>query len=123
MACRARKLIDRVPVPIELEPRQPLQDRVNRRLGRALSVGILYTQQHLPPTAAGEEPVEKGGASTAYVQEAGRGGSKSRFHAPKACPASASWRMHWDLPHTRGEVRWNGSMNDPERAPAESGSD
>src|ERR1700722_16611790 len=47
----------------------------------------------------------------------------ARVHAPQACPASASWRMHWDLPHTRGEVRWNGSMNDPERAPAESGSD
>src|SRR5271166_988898 len=47
----------------------------------------------------------------------------ARVHAPQACPASASWRMHWDLPHTRGEVRWSGSMNDPKPVPAESGSD
>src|ERR1700719_2542777 len=34
----ARTWKERAPVPIELEPRQPLQDRVNRRLGRAVSV-------------------------------------------------------------------------------------
>src|SRR5438270_61068 len=47
----------------------------------------------------------------------------ARVHAPQACPPSASWRMHGDLPHTRGEVRWSGSMNEPKPVPAESGSD
>ena len=73
----AGKLVDDVAVPIELEPFQPVEDGGNRRLGRALAIGVLDSQQHLAAVLPGIEPVEQRGAGAADMEEAGRGGRKA----------------------------------------------
>ena len=65
------------PSQVEPEPVQAVEDRVDRRLGRALAVGVLDPQQHLAAAAARVEPVEQRGAGAADMEEAGRGGSKA----------------------------------------------
>ena len=77
MALGARELADRLAVPVEAEPRQPVEDRVDRGLGRALAVGVLDAQQELAAGVAGVEPVEQRGARAADVQEAGRRGGEA----------------------------------------------
>src|SRR5262249_25045173 len=78
MARGTGELVDRLPVPRDAEPGEPLEDRVDCGLGRALAVGVLDPQQHLAATAARVEPVEQRRARSADVEEAGRGGSKAR---------------------------------------------
>ena len=73
----AAELVDDVAVPIELEPIQAIEDRRNRRLGRALAVGVLDPQQHLAAGLFGIEPVEQRGTGTPDVEEAGRRGGKA----------------------------------------------
>ena len=68
----AAELVGDVAVPIELEPLQAIEDRRDRRLGRALAVGVLDPQQHLAPALFGVEPVEQRGAGASDVEEAGR---------------------------------------------------
>jgi hypothetical protein len=68
----ARELVDDVAVPGDAEPAQPVEDGLDRGVGRALAVGVLDAQQHLAPEAAGIEPVEEGRAAPADMQEAGR---------------------------------------------------
>ena len=48
-----------------------------RRFGRAGSVGVLDTQQHLTAVMFGEQPIEKRCASPTNVQKTSRGGRKS----------------------------------------------
>ena len=78
MALDARELADRLAVPFQAEPGKTIDDRLNRRLGRALAVGVLDAQQEPPAEALGVEPVEQRRARAANVQKAGRGGRKSR---------------------------------------------
>ena len=73
----AGELVDDVAVPVEAEPAQPVEDRVDRRLGRALAVGVLDAQQHLAAEAAGIEPVEQGRARAADMEEAGGRGREA----------------------------------------------
>ena len=47
MAPGALELADRLAVPIEAEPFEPVDDRLDRRLRRALAVGVLDAQQEL----------------------------------------------------------------------------
>ncbi len=72
VAGSAGELIDRVAVPFDAEPGQPVEDGVDRGLGRTLAVGVLDPQQHLAAAAAGIKPIEQRGARAADVQEAGR---------------------------------------------------
>ena len=72
VAIGARELEDGVAVPIEPEPAHPVEDRVDRRLGRARAVGILDPQQELAAVMAREQPVEQRGARAADMQKAGR---------------------------------------------------
>ena len=75
VAVGARELVDRLAVPIEPEPGQPVEDRGDRRVGRALAVGILDPEQHLAAGVPGIEPVEQRGPRAADMQIAGgRGG-------------------------------------------------
>jgi hypothetical protein len=53
------RLVIFVAVPIEAEPAHPVEDRVDRVLGRARLVGILDAQQELAAVVAGEQPVEQ----------------------------------------------------------------
>ena len=73
----AGELRDRLAVPVEAEPGQPVEDRRDRGLGRALAVGILDAQQHLAAASARIEPIEQRRACAADVQEAGRGGREA----------------------------------------------
>ena len=56
----------------------PVEDRVDRRLGRARLVGILDPQQEFAAMMAGEQPVEQRGARAADMEEAGRRGRETR---------------------------------------------
>ncbi len=44
----AGELVDDVPIPVDAEPRQAVQDGVDGLLGGTLPIGILDPQQHLP---------------------------------------------------------------------------
>ena len=55
----ACELIDGVAVPIDSEPVQSVEDGVDRRLGRALPIGVLDPQQDLAAPSTGVEPVEQ----------------------------------------------------------------
>ena len=78
VALSAGKLIERLAVPIELEPFEAVEDGRDRGLGGALAIGILDPQQHLAAGVAGVEPVEQRRARTADVQIAGGRGRKAR---------------------------------------------
>ena len=73
----ARELADRLAVPVEPEPFEAVEDRVDRGLGRALAVGVLDAQEERPAEAPGVEPVEQRRARAADVQESGRGGREA----------------------------------------------
>ena len=68
----ARELVGDLAVPLEAEPRQPVEDRCDRGLGGAGAVGVLDAQQERAAVMAREQPVEEGGARPADMQEAGR---------------------------------------------------
>jgi hypothetical protein len=53
MARGAGELIDFLAVPIEPEPAHPVQDRIDRRLGRARAIGIFDAQQELAAVDGG----------------------------------------------------------------------
>jgi len=75
VALGARELINGLTVPIQAEPGEPIEDRLDGGLRGALAVGVLDPQQHFPAASAGIEPVEQRGARPADMQEArGRGG-------------------------------------------------
>ena len=73
----AGELMHRLAVPVELEPAQAVEDGVDRRLGRALAVGVLDAEAEQPAVVAREQPVEQRGARPADVQEAGRRGRET----------------------------------------------
>src|ERR1700722_9915996 len=72
MALGTFELADRLAVPIEAEPFEPVENRIDRRLRRPLAVGVLDAQQELAAEALGVEPVEQRRARAADMQEAGR---------------------------------------------------
>ena len=74
----AGELEERLAVPIEPEPGEPVEDRRDRRLGRALAVGILDAEQHLAARVLRIEPVEQGRARPADMEEAGGRGGETR---------------------------------------------
>ena len=87
MAGGARELIGDLAVPRQAEPGEPIQDRRDRRLGRARAVGVLDAQQVLAAVMLGEEPVEQGRSGAADMQVAGgRGGEAGNDgHWPGNC--------------------------------------
>ncbi len=72
MALGARELADRLAVPVEPEPFEPVEDRRDRGLRRALAVRVLDAQQERSAEAFGVEPVEQRRARAADMQESGR---------------------------------------------------
>jgi competence protein ComEC len=96
MAAGALELEDGVAVPIEAEPAHPVEDRVDRRLGRARAIGILDAQQELAAVMAREQPVEQRRARAADMQIAGRrrretGGTTVGDRATASKPG---WKRH-----------------------------
>ena len=49
VAVGARELADRLAVPSQPEPGEPVEDRLDRRFGRAFAVGVLDPSRNLPP--------------------------------------------------------------------------
>src|SRR5205807_10074986 len=71
MARDSRGLVDRLSVPCETEPSQAVENGVDRRLGRALAIGVFDPQQHAAAVRARKQPVEQRGARAADVEKAG----------------------------------------------------
>ena len=65
-------------VPVEAEPAEAVQDRLQRLGHVALLVGVVDAQDELAAVLAGEQPVEQGRADAADVQIAGRAGGETR---------------------------------------------
>jgi hypothetical protein len=74
---RARELIDGLAVPVDAEPGEPVENGLDRRLRRALAVGVLDPQQHFSATPACVKPVEQRGARATDMQKAGGRGGKA----------------------------------------------
>jgi len=71
----SRELVDDVAVPIEAEPRQAVDDRLDGRRRGARAVGVLDAQQVLAAVMAGVQPVEERRARAADMKiTGGRGG-------------------------------------------------
>ena len=77
MALGALELADRLAVPVQAEPFEPVENRVDRGLRRALAIGVLDAQQERAAEALGVEPVEQSRARAADMQEAGRRGREA----------------------------------------------
>ena len=87
MAVGAGELEHGVAVPVEPEPAHAVEDRVDRRLGRAGAIGILDAQQELAAVMAREQPVEQRGARAADMEEAGRRGREAGDDRRACCDA------------------------------------
>src|SRR5690606_6013145 len=61
----------------QAQPVHRLQDRVDRRLGAALAVGVLDAQHELPAAVARLQPAVQRGARTADVQITGGTGGET----------------------------------------------
>ncbi len=72
MAWRTLELRDRRLVGVEAQPMKSVDDRPDRRFGRALAVRVLDPQQHLAARLAGVQPVEERRARAADVKIACR---------------------------------------------------
>ena len=70
-------LVDRAFVVIQPQPGHRIQDGVDRRLGAALTVGVLDAQDEFAATAPGLQPAVQRGAGTADVQVTSGAGSKT----------------------------------------------
>src|SRR5262245_7300904 len=103
MPLRACELVDDLAVPIETEPRHPLEDRVDRSGRGALAICILDTQVKHPALVAREEPIEERGPRPSDMQEAGGRGSKTgndghrssdvRFEPVHSTPRCSVWSV------------------------------
>ena len=70
-------MVDSCAIPIEPEPGEPVEDRVDGGLGGALPVGILDPQQQFSVPPASIEPIEQRGARSPDMQKACGRGSKT----------------------------------------------
>ena len=71
VACEALHLEERALVPVDAEPTQAVDDRLDRSLRRALEIRVLDAQDELPAVMARVGPREKRGARAADMQIAG----------------------------------------------------
>ena len=77
MALGTRRLEYRFVVPVETEPVETFENRIDRFLGRARLVCILDPEQGLAAMMAGKQPVEHRGPGSADVQEPCRRGREA----------------------------------------------
>ena len=69
MPIGAFELKDGIAVPVDPEPAQPREDRVDRGLSRARPVGILDPQQEFAAMMTRKQPVKQRGARAAQVED------------------------------------------------------
>ena len=72
MALGAFELADRLAVPVEPEPFEPVDNRVDGGLSRTLAIGVLDAQQEFSVGVLRVKPVEQSRACAPDMQEAGR---------------------------------------------------
>ena len=77
MALGALKLADRLAVPIESKPFQPVENRVHRGLRRSLAIRVFDAEQERATEALGVKPVEQSRARASDMQEASRRGREA----------------------------------------------
>jgi hypothetical protein len=73
----ALELIGDLAIPVEAEPRQSVEDRLDRGLSGARAIGVLDAQQILAAMVLGEQPIEEGGTGAADMKIAGRRGGET----------------------------------------------
>src|SRR3990170_4624358 len=73
-------------VPIQPKPVHAGDDRLDRLLGRAALVRILYAEDEHPLMAAGKEPVEQGGPHAADMEMACGTWGKPDANIVHLCP-------------------------------------
>src|SRR6185436_6829101 len=71
-------LIERPLVPIDAEPGEPVQNRLDRLGGGTGAIGVLDAQDEGAPVMPCVEVAEQGRSRAANVQKAGRAGGKTR---------------------------------------------
>src|SRR5262249_54093911 len=71
------ELEDNFSIPVQSQPCQAVDDRVDRGGGRSLAVRIFDPQKHLAAMPLGVEPIEQGRPAAADVKKTCRGGGKS----------------------------------------------
>ena len=64
-------------VPVDPQPVQAVEDRLQRLFDVPLLIGVVDPQDELPAVLPGEKPIEQRGADAANVQIAGGTGSES----------------------------------------------
>jgi hypothetical protein len=73
----AARLVLGLAVPVDAEPVERPEDEVDQFRLRALGIGVLDAQQHLPARVAGQQPVEQRRARRPHVEVARRGRGES----------------------------------------------
>ena len=87
------ELINHLAVPIEAEPGEAFEDRVDCRLRRAFAIGILDPQQHLARAATGIKPIEQRRTRSADVKKARGGGGKTGDYAHFDISPAGRWSV------------------------------
>ena len=64
-------------VPVDAQPAEAVEDRLQRLLDVPLLIGVVDPQDELPAVLPGEQPIEQRGANPANVQVSGRTGSEA----------------------------------------------
>ena len=78
MAIGAGKLRNRVAIPIQFQPAEPVENGANRLLVVAFAVGIFNAQQKFALTAFGVQPIEQRCPGPADMKVAG--GRRRKAH-------------------------------------------
>ena len=68
-------------VPVDAQPVEAVEDRLQSLLDVPLLVGVVDPQDKLPTVLPGEEPIEQGGADPADVEVSGRAAGAKRVRA------------------------------------------
>ena len=64
-------------VPVDSQPAQPVEDRLQRLLDVPLLIGVVDPQDELPAVLPGQQPIEQRGPHAADVQVSGRAGGEA----------------------------------------------
>ena len=93
-------------VPVDAQPAQAVEDRLQGLLDVPLLVGVVDPQDELPAVLPGEEPIEKRGADSADVEVSGGAGGESGAdgHSGQWLVVSGRWtrrlRPNGDVNHS-----------------------
>jgi hypothetical protein len=64
-------LKDRLLIPVDAEPTEPIEDDLHHLLRGPILIGILDSEEEDSPLPAGHQPVEEGGPCTPHMEVSG----------------------------------------------------